>query len=85
MNYQINNGLVFYSLFISTGVLLTGSFIKSYFYSTVIETPYTPPTFNYTPQQLREMDDLMTQGVLNQDKLNFTFEELNEIKKKMES
>jgi len=56
MHYQINNDLVFYSLFISSGVLLTGLFIKSYFYPTVIETPYSPPTFNLTLQQLREIE-----------------------------
>jgi hypothetical protein len=45
------------SVCLITGI--TGYFIKSYFYSSVIETPNSPQTFNFTPEQLKEVQVLL--------------------------
>jgi len=66
--YLIDNNYVIYGL-ISCGVcLISGFFIKSYFYSTLIETPNSPQTFNFSPEQMREIKEFMEEGgVLNEE------------------
>lgn len=59
MNTLLNNDIVFYSFCTITVCLLTGFYIKYYFYSSVIETPNSPPTFNLTLEQLKEMQDIL--------------------------
>ena len=57
--YLIDNNYVIYGL-ISCGVcLISGFFIKSYFYSTLIETPNSPKTLNFTLDQMREIQDIL--------------------------
>jgi hypothetical protein len=55
-----------------SGIVLfsTGYFIKSKIWvnSQIIETPNTPPTFNFTPEQIREINTFLDEGgKLNQD------------------
>lgn len=84
VNFLIDNNYVFYGLCSVSICLITGYFIKSYFYSTVIETPNSPQTFNFTNNQLNEIQDLLEQGEdldpqiqeqLNQDFQNILGEE----------
>ena len=56
MSYIINNDLVYIYLISGIIIITTGCFIKSYFYSTVIETPNSPPTFNFSLDQLKEIE-----------------------------
>jgi hypothetical protein len=63
MNYILNNDLVFYSLFTVSISLITVNFIKSKFLnSSVIETPNSPPTFNFSIEQLKEVQDILERG-----------------------
>jgi len=54
------------------------NYIKSMFYSTVIETPNTPPTFNFTHEQMNEIQAMLDRGdewdKETQDKLDQDFE-----------
>jgi hypothetical protein len=64
MNYIYNNDLTLYTLSFVTVSLITGYFIKSYFYSPVIICPNSPtPTFNFTQEQLKEINDNFDTGV----------------------
>jgi hypothetical protein len=57
MNYILNNNdLVIYTFCTISICLITGFIIKSYFYSTVIQTPNSPQTFNFTLDQLKEIE-----------------------------
>jgi RAB protein geranylgeranyltransferase component A len=59
MNYILNNDLVIYSLCSVTICLVTGYFIKSYLYSVSLsnQTPNSPPTFNFTLEELKQIED----------------------------
>jgi hypothetical protein len=80
MTLFINNELVLYSLCVATVCLITGFYIKSVFYSTDIETPSSPPTFNLNLEQLKEVQDILDKGdELNQEtknKLDLDFKEI---------
>ena len=54
----------FVSIYIISGVvcIITGYYIKSYFYSTVIETPNSPPTFNLNKLQIKEIQAILDKG-----------------------
>ncbi len=54
----------FVSIYIISGVvcIITGYYIKSYFYSTVIETPNSPPTFNFNNEQIKEIQAILDKG-----------------------
>jgi hypothetical protein len=56
--------------------LLTGFWIKSRYF-TKIQTPNSPPTFNFSHEQLKEINDMFDKGELldqnTQDKLNQDF------------
>nr|AWB36237.1 hypothetical protein [Lactarius sp. (in: basidiomycete fungi)] len=62
MNNIINNELVFICLISSIVCLTTGYFIRSYIDSRVIETPNSPLTFNFTREQLQEVQQLLERG-----------------------
>jgi hypothetical protein len=57
-----NSNIMFYSVFIGTASLLTVLFIKSYLVSTNIETPNSPPTFNFSQEQLNEVQAILDRG-----------------------
>ena len=56
-NYIINNDIVIYSLCSITICLIIGAAIKAHFNSTLNETPNSPQTFNFTLDQLKEIED----------------------------
>jgi hypothetical protein len=53
----IDNDVIVYSLCTVTICLITGFYIKSYFYSSIIEIPNSPPTFNFSLDQLKEIEN----------------------------
>lgn len=59
----------------------TIGYIKSYFYPTISETPNSPPTFNLTLEQLREAEAEVNQN----QKFNFTPEQMKDIKQKLDN
>lgn len=54
-----NSNIMFYSVFTGTACLLTGSFIKSYFFSTNIETIIETPTVDSGINTIRELSNLV--------------------------
>src|SRR5947208_10113099 len=58
-NNLIDNNYVIYGLFPTTVGLISYLVIKSYFYSTIIETPNSPQTFNLNLEQLKEVQVLL--------------------------
>jgi len=58
-NNIIDNNYVFYSLFTTTAGLITYLVIKSYLNSSVIETPNSPQTFYFTPDQMSKIKDIL--------------------------
>jgi len=66
-------------ILITTISLLTGFYIKSKFFKK-IQTPNSPPTFNFTHDQLREIQDILDQGDIldkeTQDKLDQDFDNI---------
>jgi hypothetical protein len=67
-NNLIDNNYVIYGLFPTTVGLISYLVIKSYFYSTIIETPNSPQTFNFTPEQFLSINSFLDQGgVLNKE------------------
>lgn len=54
-----NNDLVLYSLTACIVCLATGYFIKSYYFTTQINSP---PTFNLNLEQLKEVQDILDRG-----------------------
>lgn len=52
-----NNDLIYIYLISGIVILTTGYFLKSYLTSTIIETPNSPPTFNFTLQKLKEIEE----------------------------
>ena len=64
MTIFLNNDLNFVYLISGIVILTTGYFIKSYFTSTIIETPRseTPQTFNFTHEQYREIHEILDRG-----------------------
>jgi hypothetical protein len=61
INNFINNDLVLICL-ISGICLTTGYFLISKLDSTIIQTPNTPPTFNFTRDQFKEAQDILDRG-----------------------
>jgi hypothetical protein len=61
-NNLIDNNYVIYTLCTATVCLITGFFIKSYLYSTVIETPNSPPIFYLNIDHLEEIQETLDQG-----------------------
>jgi predicted PurR-regulated permease PerM len=57
-----NNDILFYGLFTGMVGAVGYLIIKSYFYSTVIETPNSPPTFNLSPNQIKELNEILDKG-----------------------
>jgi hypothetical protein len=80
MTNFIDNNLLVYSVCTITVCLITSFCIKYYFYSTVIETPNSPPTFNLTLDQFKEMQDILDrEDLLDQetnDKLDQDFKNI---------
>ncbi|TLX82066.1 MAG: hypothetical protein E6L00_04755 [Thaumarchaeota archaeon] len=58
-NNLIDNNYVIYGLISCSVCLISGFLIKSYFYSTIIETPNSPQTFNLNLDQLQEVQVLL--------------------------
>jgi hypothetical protein len=61
-NTLIDNNYVIYTLTTTTVCLIIGLVIKYYFYSTVIETPNSPPIFNLTMDQIEEIQEIFDKG-----------------------
>jgi hypothetical protein len=76
----INNDLLLYYLIPCTICLISGFFIKSIFYPTDIKSPNSPETFNFTHQQLEEINEIMDRGdqldQQTQDKLDEDFKNI---------
>jgi hypothetical protein len=71
----IDNNLIVYSLCTISGLIITGFYIKYYFYSTpVINTSYSPPTFNISLDDLKEIE-IQSQQEAN-DKLDQLLQEV---------
>jgi hypothetical protein len=62
LNNLIDNNYVSYGLFATTAGFIGYLVIKSYFYTTVIQTPNSPPTFNFTLDQLKECGVILDRG-----------------------
>jgi ribosomal protein S13 len=62
MNNLLNNDLDLICLISGIVCLTTGYFIKSYFETTIIQTPNSPPTFNLTHEQIQELEDILDKG-----------------------
>ncbi len=63
MNNILNNDLVIICLISGIVCLTTGYFIKYKFLnSSVIETPNSPPTFNFNHKQLKEINAILDRG-----------------------
>jgi hypothetical protein len=62
LNYIMDNDYVIYALFTTTVGFIGYKFISSYINSTVIETPNSPPTFNFSLEQLKEVQDILDRG-----------------------
>jgi hypothetical protein len=58
-------------ILISAISLISGFYIKSYFF-TKVQTPNSPPTFNFTHEQIKEINDLL-------DKTNVFEKDISEI------
>jgi hypothetical protein len=56
LNYIIDNDYVIYGLIATTVGFIGYKFISSYAISTPIQTPNSPPTFNLTLDQLKEIE-----------------------------
>jgi len=52
----IDNNYVIYALCTTTACFIGYLVIKSYFYSTIIETPNSPPTFNLSGDQMNTLN-----------------------------
>jgi len=61
-NETINNEIVLYCFISGTVILITGYYIKSKLYSTVIETPNSPPTYNLTQEEIHELNETLDSG-----------------------
>ena len=80
-NNLIDNNYIILSICTVSVCLITGYFIKrSYFSSTVNETPNSPQTFNFTSEQLKEINYFLDEGnnldKETQDKLDEDFKTL---------
>jgi hypothetical protein len=62
MTDLLNNDLIIYSICTVSVILVTGLIIQYYFINKTIETPNSPPTFNFTSAQLRELDQEFEKG-----------------------
>jgi|SRR5579864_692261 len=72
----INNDIIFYSLCTVTVCLITGFYIKSYFYSSIIEIPNSPPTFNLSLDQLKQIE--------KQSEQELSVEQMEELEDKLD-
>jgi hypothetical protein len=67
LNYITEYNLAYYLVPVTVGIL-GYIFIKSYLNPTVDQTPNEPQTFNFTPEQMREINVFLdNDGVLNQE------------------
>ena len=73
-NYILDNNFVFYGLFSTTAGILGYLYMKSYFNSTLNQTPNSPQTFNFTLDQLKEIEDTAAEA----SKTNISPEQLSE-------
>jgi hypothetical protein len=55
----IDNNYIIYGLCTTTACFIGYLVIKSYFYSTIIETPNSPPTFNLTGDQMNTLNKII--------------------------
>jgi hypothetical protein len=62
MNTLLNNDISLYYLIPCAVCLISGYFIKSYFYPTVIKTPNSPQTFNLSSEQLKDINEIFDRG-----------------------
>lgn len=58
MTNLVDNNLLLYGLISGTVCLISGYYIKSKYYSIVIETPNSPPTYNVTLGEIQELNRL---------------------------
>ena|ERR1700682_1903371 len=56
LNNLIDNNYISYGLFATTAGFIGYLVINSYFTPTVINTPNSPPTFNFTLDQLKDIE-----------------------------
>lgn len=63
----MDNDVILLGLCTITVCLITGFCIKYYFVTTEIETPNSPPTFNFTTNQLREIEIQAENTIIDQD------------------
>jgi hypothetical protein len=78
----IDNNYIIYGLCTTTACFIGYLVIKSYFYSTIIETPNSPPTFNLTGDQMNTLNKIIEKWEelenVNEDIQNITGEEVFE-------
>lgn len=72
MTDLLNNDLLLYCLIPGTLILISGYYLKTKLFSTVIETPNSPHTYNLTHEQIQEIEEFF-----------LTQEELDEMEKKL--
>jgi hypothetical protein len=82
INNLIDNNYIIYSLYTTTACFIGYLVIKSYFYSTIIETPNSPPTFNLTGEQMDTLNKIIEKWEelenVNEDIQNIIGEEVFE-------
>jgi hypothetical protein len=81
MNIQlpINNDFIIYTICSITVCVISGLIIKNYFYHTTNGTQ-TPPTFNLTHQQVKELNDILDKGEeISEENLNKLDEDFHKI------
>ena len=67
-NNIIDNNYIIYGLVLTTTGFITYLVLKSYFTTTIIDTPNSPKTFNFTPEQVSQINKFMEEGgVLNKE------------------
>jgi hypothetical protein len=59
INNLIDNNYIIYGLCTTTACFIGYLVIKSYFYSTIIETPNSPPTFNLSGEQMDTLNKII--------------------------
>lgn len=58
-SYLLDNNYVIYALFTSTVGFMGYLIIKSYFYSSIIDSPNSPQTFKLSPELLKECQEIL--------------------------
>jgi hypothetical protein len=70
-----NNELIIYSIATVTVILVTSLLIHTYLVTTTMETPDSPPTFNFAPKDLKELDQMMDTGAELSEEIKDKLEE----------